>query len=112
MTRIAELYSRMLDGPHFSRMATMDESNVPPDGVRKMKLPPYHIDVFWTDEDGCWIANVPDLKYCSAHGATPEEAAREVAIAMELWLEVAAEHGDSIPEPSYRSAVSTFARAA
>jgi predicted RNase H-like HicB family nuclease len=36
--------------------------------------PRYHINVFWSDEDSCWIADVPDLRYCSAHGDTPEEA--------------------------------------
>ena len=34
----------------------------------------YHINIFWSDEDECWIADVPDLRYCSAHGATPEDA--------------------------------------
>lgn len=71
----------------------------------------YHINLFWSDEDGCWIADVPDLKYCSAHGETPSEAAREIQIAMALWLEVAREHGDPIPEPRYRAEVQA-ARAA
>ena len=68
-----------------------------------MKHPKYHIDVFWSDEDDCWIANVPDLRYCSAHGETPIEALTEVMIAMDLWLEVAREHEDKIPEPTYVS---------
>ncbi len=72
----------------------------------------YHIDVFWWPEDGCWVANVPDLEGCSAHGDTPEEAAREVSVAMELWLEVAANHGDPIPQPSYRPASYTLRNAA
>ena len=63
----------------------------------------YHINLFWSDEDACWIANVPDLKYCSAHGETPEEAAAEIAIAMEGWLAVAQERGIALPEPRYRS---------
>lgn len=71
--------------------------------------PHYHIDLFWWAADNRWVANVPDLPGCSAHGATPEEAVREVATAIDLWLESAAEHGDPIPEPRYRSAVSTFA---
>jgi hypothetical protein len=36
--------------------------------------PRYHINLFWSDEDDAWIADAPDLTYCSAHGATPEEA--------------------------------------
>jgi predicted RNase H-like HicB family nuclease len=72
----------------------------------------YHIDVFWRAEDESWVANVPDLPGCSAHGDTPEEAIREVQVAMELWLETARDAGDPIPVASYRSEVSTFAKAA
>lgn len=67
-----------------------------------MTEPRYHINLFWSDEDACWIANAPDLRYCSAHGPTALDAAREIGIAMALWLEVAAEHGYTIPEPRYR----------
>jgi predicted RNase H-like HicB family nuclease len=49
----------------------------------------YHINIFWFDEDGCWIADVPDLCYCTAHGPTPEQALREVQTAMIAWLESA-----------------------
>ena len=64
--------------------------------------PRYHINLFWSDEDECWIADVPDLKYCSAHGETAEEAAREIDIAMKLWLEVSAERGETPPAARYR----------
>ena len=74
--------------------------------------PHYHIDLFWWPEDKSWVANVPDLPGCSAHGETPERAVREVQIAIELWLEVARDCGDPIPEPRYRSVVSTLAQAA
>lgn len=63
--------------------------------------PRYHIDLFWYDPDGCWIANIPDLRTCSAHGDTPEEALAEVQVAMEEWLEVARDMGLPIPEPLY-----------
>ena len=49
----------------------------------------YHINVFWSNEDECWIADVPDLEHCTAHGATPVEAVRQVEIAMEAWLDAA-----------------------
>ena len=42
----------------------------------------YHINLFWSDEDECWIADVPDLTYCSAHGPTPEAALAEVETAI------------------------------
>ena len=65
----------------------------------------YHINIFWSDENGEYIADVPDLKYCSASGATPEEALQEVMIAKTLWLEAAEERGLPIPELRYRPAI-------
>ena len=47
----------------------------------------YHIDIFYSDEDGGYIADIPDLAYCSAFGETPEEALREVELAKSAWLE-------------------------
>ena len=64
--------------------------------------PHYHINLFWSDEDACWLADVPDLRYCTAHGDTPEEAVAEVRLAMEGWLAVAGERGLAIPEARYR----------
>jgi len=69
-----------------------------------MTDPHYHINVFWSDEDGCWIADVPDLRYCSAHGDTPVEAVDEVRVAMQGWLEAARDNGMAIPGPTYRPA--------
>jgi predicted RNase H-like HicB family nuclease len=66
--------------------------------------PRYHINVFWSDEDGCWIADVPDLRTCSAHGPTPAEAVAEAEEAIALWLDTARDEGIPIPEPRYRSA--------
>jgi predicted RNase H-like HicB family nuclease len=64
----------------------------------------YHIDLFWSDEDDCYIANIPDLRYCSAFGDTPEEAVREIMVAAEAWLEVALEQDKKIPDVVYESA--------
>jgi predicted RNase H-like HicB family nuclease len=65
----------------------------------------YHINIFYSDEDEAYIADIPDLPLCSAFGATPEDALREVSIARDLWLEVAREEGKPIPSPSYRPAI-------
>ena len=65
----------------------------------------YHINVFWSDEDECYVADIPDLFACSAFGETPEEAVREVQIAKAAWLEVAREIGKPIPPPTYRPAI-------
>ncbi|MBA2278767.1 MAG: type II toxin-antitoxin system HicB family antitoxin [Chloroflexia bacterium] len=60
----------------------------------------YRIELFWSNEDQSWIANIPELKYCSAHGDSPEEALAEVRVAMTGWLEAAREIGAPIPEPA------------
>lgn len=65
----------------------------------------YHINIFYSAEDEAYIADIPDLKYCSAHGATPQEALAEVLIAREAWLEAARENGRPIPQPRYRPAI-------
>ncbi|MFZ1104524.1 MAG: type II toxin-antitoxin system HicB family antitoxin [Hyphomicrobiaceae bacterium] len=62
----------------------------------------YAIIVFWSDEDEAWVADVPDLRSCSAFGDTPEEAVAEVRVAMEAWLAAAREAGHPIPEVRYR----------
>ncbi len=64
-------------------------------------IPRYHINLFWSDEDQCWLADVPDLCCCTAHGDTPEEAVREVREAMTLWLESVRDRDDRVHEPRY-----------
>lgn len=65
----------------------------------------YHINVFWGADDEKCIAAIPDLSGCSASGTTPEEAVREVQVALELWLQVASEKGQPIPPPRSRPAI-------
>jgi predicted RNase H-like HicB family nuclease len=65
----------------------------------------YHINLFYSSEDEAWVADIPDLEFCSAHGATPEEALRELMVAKEAWLETARELGKPIPPARYRPAV-------
>ena len=65
----------------------------------------YHINIFFSEEDGSYIADIPDLESCSAFGATPEEALVEVKRAKEAWLEAARESGKQIPPPRYRPAI-------
>jgi predicted RNase H-like HicB family nuclease len=61
-----------------------------------------HINIFYSEEDEGYIADIPDLKFCSAWGSTPEEAVREIMIAKAAWLETATAEGKSIPKPKYR----------
>jgi predicted RNase H-like HicB family nuclease len=65
----------------------------------------YHINVFFSDADDCYVAVIPDLKYCSAFGDTPEAAVREVLVAKAAWLAVARKKKKAIPKPSYRPAI-------
>lgn len=57
----------------------------------------YHINIFYSEEDNGYIADIPDLKFCSAFGDTSEEALAEVTKAKEAWLESARKAGDRIP---------------
>ena len=65
----------------------------------------YHINISYSEDDGCYVADIPDLKFCSAFGDTPEEALAEVMRAQEAWLESARLAGDEIPPPKYRPAI-------
>lgn len=65
----------------------------------------YFISIFYSEEDEGYIADIPDLRFCSAFGETPEEALREVQIAKELWLEAARANNKPIPKPMYRPAI-------
>ena len=62
----------------------------------------YKIEIFWSHDDACFIANVPELKYCSAHGDTREDALREIQVALKACLEALAEErggiSDALPE--------------
>ncbi len=70
-----------------------------------MNAPHYSINLVWSNDDDCWIADVPDLKHCSAHGETPSEAVANVQDAIVGWLETARDLGIPIPEPRYRPAI-------
>jgi predicted RNase H-like HicB family nuclease len=63
--------------------------------------PKYHINLFWSEADRAWVADVPDLQSCSAFGDTAAEALAEVEKAMDAWLAVAREDGLPIPKPHY-----------
>ena len=62
----------------------------------------YHINIFYSDEDGGYIADLPDLESCSAFGDSPQEALAELEMAKQAWIETAQELGKPIPAPKYR----------
>ncbi len=59
----------------------------------------YEIIIYWSNEDNAFIAEVPELPGCMAHGNTPEDALKNTKEAIQLWIDTAKEFGDPIPEP-------------
>ena len=65
----------------------------------------YHINIFYSEEDAAYVADIPDLEACSALGQTPEQALSEVESAKRLWLDAARAAGKPVPPPRYRPAI-------
>lgn len=59
----------------------------------------YEIIIFWSQDDSSYIAEVPELPGCMAHGKTDEEAFKNIQDAIKLWIDTSKEFGDYIPEP-------------
>lgn len=67
--------------------------------MKKSETQKYEIIIYWDNEDKIFIAEVPELAGCAAHGKTQLEALENANQAVELWLETAREFDDEIPEP-------------
>lgn len=65
-------------------------------------MPKYEMIIYWDETDSCYIAEVPELPGCMAHGSTYDEALKQAKEAIALWLDTAIEFGDPIPEPKGR----------
>jgi len=65
----------------------------------------YEIIIYWNNEDKIFIAEVPELPGCMAHGDSQENALKNINQAIELWIDTAKEFGDPIPEPKGRRLV-------
>ena len=63
-------------------------------------MPKYSILIQYDGSDRIYVASVPELQGCMAHGDTPEAAIREIGIALDLWLQTAKEEGMQIPAPA------------
>ncbi len=63
------------------------------------KMHKYEIIIYWSREDQIFIAEVPELAGCMAHGDSPESALANANQAIQLWIDTAREFGDPIPEP-------------
>ncbi|MDP7009868.1 MAG: type II toxin-antitoxin system HicB family antitoxin [Verrucomicrobiota bacterium] len=64
-------------------------------------MPRYHINIYWSVEDDCYVGDIPDLKHCTGQGDTPEEALEDVLEARDAWLDACLSAGENIPSPSY-----------
>ena len=62
----------------------------------------YEVIIYWSEEDGAFVAEVPELPGCAAHGPTQEAALASAQDAIHLWIDTATEFGDPIPEPKGR----------
>ena len=62
----------------------------------------YEVIIYWSHEDDVFVAEVPELPGCLAHGSTQQEALDNVSDAADLWIETAREHGERIPQPKGR----------
>lgn len=62
----------------------------------------YEVIIFWSKDDNAFIAQMPELDGCIAHGDTADEALKEVTIMAQEWMEIAKENGWNIPEPKGR----------
>ena len=62
----------------------------------------YEIIIFWSDEDDTFVADVPELPGCMAHGSTYEEALAQAKEAVDQWMRTAIEFGDPVPKPKGR----------
>ncbi len=65
----------------------------------------YHINIFYSDEDGGYIADIPDLPGCCAFGESSEEALRELQKVKKAWLEVSKKQGKKAPKPHYKPVI-------
>jgi predicted RNase H-like HicB family nuclease len=62
----------------------------------------YEVIIYWSEEDEAFVAEVPELPGCAAHGPTQEAALASAQEAMRLWVDTAKEFGDPVPEPKGR----------
>ncbi|RLA06557.1 MAG: type II toxin-antitoxin system HicB family antitoxin [Gammaproteobacteria bacterium] len=61
----------------------------------------YHINIFYSNEDEGYIADIPDLQHCCAFGDTPQQALQEVLEAKKIFLE-SAKKNYKLPLPQYK----------
>ena len=67
-----------------------------------INIPKYEIIIYWSKEDNCYLAEVPELPGCMADGKTLKDVIENVETVIREWIECATEEGEAIPEPKGR----------
>ncbi len=67
-----------------------------------MKKYKYEIIIYWSDEDNCYLAEVPELPGCMADGGTYDDCLRNLELIIDEWIETAKELGREVPIPKGR----------
>jgi predicted RNase H-like HicB family nuclease len=62
----------------------------------------YEIIIYWSEEDACFLAEIPELPGCMADGKTPQETLTRLEQIAREWIETAREMGRPVPEPKGR----------
>lgn len=62
----------------------------------------YEIIIYWSELDRAFVAEIPELPGCMAHGQTHEMALASAQQAIQLWIDTAKEFGDPVPQPKGR----------
>jgi predicted RNase H-like HicB family nuclease len=65
----------------------------------------YEIIIYWCEEDQVFVAEVPELPGCMAHGDSHETSLNNAKDALRLWIDTALECGDPVPEAKGRRLV-------
>lgn len=63
----------------------------------------YEVDIYWSEQDDCFLAEAPDLPGCMADGRTYEEALAMIQDVMSVWLADAVRNGEELPRPRVRA---------
>jgi len=91
--------TRYFVGPELMKRSICSERGTTRSPTRSGR---YEIIIYWSDEDEAFVAEVPELPGCAAHGSTEEAALASAKEAISLWIETAQEFNDPVPEPKGR----------
>lgn len=86
----------------MGRRGGQDEGVGPLQTSESTAVTRYGVNIYWSEPDHCFIAEVPELAGCAADGATRQEALANAEVVIKEWLDTARELSRSLPEPTGR----------